>query len=203
MILHTLRTTFDACKPLPKVSSALRFFSASKVGYESPKNILSAEDKKRREQSRQWDDIPGFKSNVDPEYRRDLRKIVAAANRRYYRNPDHREKLMAKSKTTNALYRAEPDFYIKQRLRVWLHTSAWARDELDWKAHKPVWSAVKVSRYCASCQIERYNGAHLWWVRMHLYRPPGCGICHDLAVPYYSSRKKHADFVSWWLATQV
>ena len=191
MTLETLRTTFIAWKSLPKVSPGLRFFSVSQVGYEPLKDTLNTKVKQSKEQNHRYQVNRNLKSQTDPEYRRGYRGALSVANRRRHYNPDHHEKILTQQKIAQAQYRAEdPDFYIKNRLRQWVHKHAWVRDEFDWKAHTPVWSAVKVSRTCASCQIERYNGAHPWWVRMRLYRSPKFGTCYDVAVPYHSSTQE-------------
>lgn len=171
MILETLRTTFDACKALPEVSRASRFFSISQAGYESPQDNLDMEVTKRRELIRHYKQNRDFKGYVDPDYRRKFQRTINAANRRYTQNPEHREKVLEKMRIKSVQYRAEnPQYLIKKALRQWLRDHAWVRDELDWRSHIPVWSDVKIARTCESCSIEQYNGFRLWWVCMSEYR---------------------------------
>jgi hypothetical protein len=188
-IFQTLRTTFDVCKSLPKVSPSLRFFSVSQVAYEPPQDDLNAKISKRREYLRQYHEACRFKSNVDPEYRRQRRESLSAIDRRYYQNPDHHEIIKLKRRILYARRVAEnPHLYARYRLHLWLNRHAWVRDELDWKAHKPVWSPVKVTRTCESCNIEKYGGSYLWWVRMRECRWPELGTCYDLTVLYLRTR---------------
>lgn len=129
-IFQTLRTTFDVCKSLPKVSPSLRFFSVSQVAYEPPQDDLNAKISKRREYLRQYHEACRFKSNVDPEYRRQRRELLSAIDRRYYQNPDHHEIIKLKRRILYARRVAEnPSLYARSRLHLWLNRHAWVRDE--------------------------------------------------------------------------
>lgn len=204
VILQMLQASFDVCKSLPKVSSSLRFFSVSQAACEPSRKDLNAKLMKRRETNRRASESSSFRCQIDPEYRRHERARGLEAERRYTQNPEHREAIRSRKREAYIRHKnRNPHFYTKHRLRKWLHKHAWVRDELDWKAHKPVVSPVKVARTCASCNIEQYGGFQLWWVRMRGCRCPESSISYHLVVLYYSSHKNYADFVSWWTATQV
>ncbi|KEQ62515.1 uncharacterized protein M437DRAFT_66377 [Aureobasidium melanogenum CBS 110374] len=173
-ILQMLRASFDVCKSLPRVSSSIRFFSVSQAACEPSRKDLNAKLMKRRETNRRASKSSSFRCQIDPEYRRHERARGLEAERRYTQNPEHREAIRSRKREAYIRHKnRNPHFYTKHRLREWLHKHAWVRDELDWKAHKPVVSPVKVARTCASCNIEQYGGFQLWW---------SCTILHTRTV---------------------
>jgi len=155
----TMMSIRNVYKPIITVPATSRLFSISHARSDS-----AAASEKRKRYNANHEINRRLRLCTDPEYRQRLNEQMRAASARYMKSPDTRARYREMMKLHDQVKGPSlgPMGY---PWKMWLRDSAWVRDELDWRSHVPVYSAVRVKRNCERCNYPPPNGAMLWWVR--------------------------------------
>ena len=152
----TMMSIRNAYKPIITVPATSRLLS---IRHTKPSSTV-----KLKEKSEQYEINRQLRLCTDPEYRKRYNEQTRAATERYIKSPGTRARYREMMKFHNHVKGPSlgPMGY---PWKLWLRKCAWVRDELDWRSHVPVYSAVRMERNCERCNYPPPNGSMLWWVR--------------------------------------